>query len=379
MDRVTKILSLVLVLSSSSVFAAGKLIPAAQHKPPIVLDEASVYVKLVPHADNGYGWVSYVEIAGLTSNKDAARIDWKQGGKVLATAKCELSFEARAATHDFYATGHCNFTNNVKATGAVEPELVVRDDQDDKEYLVRTFKMNVHHYKGLSEDWQVSADDALGAAWIYHGHGSDDDSRHTGSYRRPNLYLWFTGDWLNDGALRCTAAGKKVPDIALSRQSDPSETDIEFVQLPKNGKRVRYVWSKQIFLMEVYWGKRDTLAGDLGKNVEADNVLADNPGAWECALRHDGKAIRQLAFTVDNDGMIQQDEIQSGKNAIPTVSDRVVLVDLRLTKDSATFDQRIAPEAIKKSMGFGLPWPDHAKVKKIHASLPGKSGLPDPK
>jgi hypothetical protein len=379
MNRIATFASLVLALASAPVVAGGKPAPASQHKPPIVLDEASVYVKLVQHSDNGYGFNSYVEIAGLASNKDAARLDWKQGGKVLATSKCELSFEARAATHDFYATGHCKFSDNVKATGAVEAELVVRDDQDDKEYLVRTFKMTVRHYKGLAEDWQVSPDDVLAAAWIYHGHGSDDDSRHSGSYRRPNLYMWFTGDWLNDGALRCTVAGKKVPDVGLSRQSDASETDIEFVQLPKGGKRVRYVWSKQIFLLDVYWGKRDTLASDLGKNVEPDHVLADNPGKWECALRHDGKAIRQLNFTVDADGMIQQDEIQSGKNAIPTVSNLVVLVDLRLTKDSATYDARIAPEAMKKSLGFGLPWPDHPKVKTIHASYPAKSGLPDPK
>jgi hypothetical protein len=374
----SKLLPCTILLSSSIAAAGGKPIPASQHQPPVVLDEPSIYVKLIQHADSGYGFKSHVELVGLTSNKDALRLDWKQNGKVLASANCELSFEERP-TKDFYAYGGCDFTGNVKAIGAVEGELVYRDDQTDKEYLVRTFKMTVRHYKGVVEDWQITPDDVLGAAWIYHGHDSYDDSMHTGSYRRPTLYMWFTGDWLNDGFLRCTVAGKKMPDINLSRQSDASETDIEFIQQPKNGQRVRYVWSKQIFLMDVYWGKRDTLRDDLGKKVAPEKVLADNPGKWECALRHDGKVIRQLAFTVDNDGMIQQDEIQSGKTAIPTVTNYVVLVDLRLTKDSATYDKRIAPEAMKRSIGFGLPWPDHPKVKAIHASYPAKTGLPDPK
>ncbi len=379
MERHQLLASCIVFLSSSAALAGGPALSASEHQPAVILDEASVHVKLIQHANNGYGFNSYVEIAGLTSKRDAVRLDWMQSGKVLATAKCELSFDERAARHDLYATGHCDYTGNVKAIGAVDAQLVYRDDQADKEYLVRTFKLTVRHYKGLFEDWQIIPDDVLAAAWIYMGHGGDDDATHSGSYRRPTLYLWFTGDWLNDGALRCTIGGKKIVDVDLGRQDGDDTTDIQFDQKPKAGKAVTYFWSKQRFNMDIYWGKRDTLANDLGKNVPPDRVLADNPGKWECALRHDGKAIRQIAFTVDNDGMIQQDEIQSGKNAIPTVSNFVVLVDLRLTKDSATYDKRIAPEAMKKSMGFGLPWPDHPKVKTIQASYPVKSGLPDPK
>jgi hypothetical protein len=33
---------------------------------------------------------------------------------------------------------------------------------------------------------------------------------------------------------------------------------------------------------------------------------------------------------------------------------------------------------MKKSLAYGLPWPDHPKVKEIHASYPAKSGLADP-
>jgi hypothetical protein len=34
---------------------------------------------------------------------------------------------------------------------------------------------------------------------------------------------------------------------------------------------------------------------------------------------------------------------------------------------------------MKKSRGYGLPWPSGAGVKAIHAAFPAKRGLPDPK
>jgi len=148
---------------------------------------------------------------------------------------------------------------------------------------------------------------------------------------------------------------------------------------PLNGERIQYKWQKMNLMADVLWGQRSTLQYDMPKTQPKDSVLSDNPGKWECNLRHEGKAIRQLIFNVGKDGMIVQDEMQSGPGAIPTVSKKVVLIDMRLTKDSASFDKRIAPEAMKKSMAFGLPWPNHPKVKTIQASFPAKSGQPDPK
>jgi hypothetical protein len=173
-------------------------------------------------------------------------------------------------------------------------------------------------------------------------------------------------------------AGGKVAAVGDNLQGGADTEDVEADYNPKKGDRVFYHWVKKKFLVDVYWGKRDTLQYDMPKTTEADRVMSDNPGKWECGLRNDGKTIRQITFTVDAEGMILQDEIQSGKNPIAVVSPRVVLVDVRLTKDSSKFDKRINPAAMKKSMGFGLPWPDHPKVKEIHASYPAKSGLADP-
>jgi hypothetical protein len=77
--------------------------------------------------------------------------------------------------------------------------------------------------------------------------------------------------------------------------------------------------------------------------------------------------------------MIKNDEIQQGKHPIPSASNRTVFIENRLTKDSASFDKRIVPAAYKQTLQYGLPWPEHPKVKQIHDALPPKSGLPDPK
>lgn len=349
----------------------AKPLPAAQHKLPVILDESRVQLVLIPQSSDGYEFRAYVEMTGFTSNTDTARVEWKQGGKVLATAKCKLD------RNGAYAYGTCLYDGKpLKAKGDIEANLIYWDDQEEKDYLVRTFKVTAYDFKGQWETWQIVPDDLLASAWINMGY----DDRNDGTYRRPALYLWFsTGDNLNDGVLRCTVDGtKKLADIPLSPQGGSDTGEIEGDHQPLKGERLTYRWQKAKFLVEILWGKRSTLKWDMAKTQPKDGVLSDNPGKWDCKLRHDGKNIRQLLFTVDKDGMVVQDEIQSGKDAIPVVSDRVALIDVRLTPDSQTYDKRIVPAALKKSRGFGLPWPNHPKVKVIQASYPPKSGMPDP-
>jgi uncharacterized protein YceK len=358
--------------SGSAPAAGGGLAPSSQHSPPVILDEASALFTLRTRSDEGYDFRAYVEMTGFSSKTDTAHIDLKQNGKVLATAKCGIDRDGA------YGIGSCEYGGTpLKVKGELEADLIYWDDQTEKEYLVRTFKMTAYHFKGQWETWQIFPDDVLAAGYAYQGHEFQND----GTYRRVDFYIWFsTGDYLNEGTLRCTVNGtKKLADIPLSPQGGSATGTIEADVQPTNGERVTYRWQKMDLMADVLWGKRSTLQYDMPKTQPKDTVLSDNPGKWECNLRHEGKAIRQLLFTVDNNGMIVQDEIQSGKNSISTVSSRVALIDLRLTKDSATFDKRINPAAMKKSMGFGLPWPTHPKVQAIQASFPAKSGQPDPK
>lgn len=363
-----------ILLAPALAFAGGKPLPAAQHTPPIIVDEPTLSIDLGngPQGE-GYVWNFYYELAGVTSKTDRVRLDWKQGGKVIHSVKCRFQGEGGDVQ---YATGTCeNRDKPLKAKGAIEADLIYIDDQTDKEYLVRTLKLQVVFLKGQWESWGIVPDDTLVPAWIYH---AGEDATASGSYRRPSLYITFAAGG-SDLVLRCTVDGaKKLPDIPVSQNSGAGlSTKID--HQPSKGDRVAYTWNRLVFIIDAYWGKRETLKHGMDKSVEKDRVLSDNPGKWECDLRHDGTVIRQLAFAVDKDGMIKQDEIQTGKNAIPTVSSKVVLIENRFTKDSAKFDNRINPAAMKASMGYGLPWPDHPKVKQIQATYPAKSGLPDPK
>lgn len=346
---------------------ADKPLPASQHSPPIILDEPSVNVRPLTQGDRGWNVMAHIEMKGVTSTSDRARLEWKQGGKLLATAKCQLEFDGD------YAMGNCDDRDtNIKVTGDVTADLIYSDDKTDKEYLVRTFKITIVHLKGQWETWGSLADDTLGAAFMYEGHEKDNN----GTYRRPTLYMTFANaNTPPDPGLRCTVDGKALDnDIKLDAETGADTQDLELDHQPKNnGKRLTFHWSRSKLLMDIYWGKRETLSNP--KDTHA--ALVDHPGKYECNLRSEGHVLRTISFVVNADGMIQNDEMNTGKNAIPMISDREVMVDMRMGKDAAQFDTRINPAAMKKSLEFGLPWPDHAKVKQIQATY-AKSGLPDP-
>jgi hypothetical protein len=67
--------------------------------------------------------------------------------------------------------------------------------------------------------------------------------------------------------------------------------------------------------------------------------------------------------------------MQKGAHPVPTMSN-VVLIDMKIPADNGV-EKRIRPDAMKKSIGFGLPWPDGPTVKEIQAAFPPASGLPD--
>jgi len=350
------------------VTAFAKPLPGSQHSPAVFVDEPVTWLQLVTRTGLGYGFKAAIGVQGVGSKSDQLRLDWKQKGKVLASAKCRFDVE------DKYAAGDCDFDpsdgKKLTAKGAIDAELIFVDDKEGKEYLVRTFKVNVASWKDAdSTQYQILADDVLTTAWIWH---SNADERRSEQYHRPTLYLWFaTVASLDNPTLRCTVDGKKLADDIEVSPGTSSTGKIVADYMPKGKPRQTITWEQSKLSPKLVWGKKD------GNNTDAKAVwLADSPGKWDCELRSGGKAVRQLLFTV-SDGKIVQNEIQSGKNSIPTV-DGVSLIDVRIPKD-AKFDERIQPTAMKKSMAFGLPWPGHASVKAIQASYPAQSGFADPK
>jgi hypothetical protein len=350
--------------------AAPKPIAGTEHDPPRFVDESSSSVHLLTQGADGYRFKVSAVVSGDMSKSSAARVDWTQGGKVIVSVKCKHDY----SPYDKSFGLACVYDGKpVKAKGAIDALLILADDTDSKEYLLRDFKVNAATYAGgQSVIWQIVPDDLLGAGYAVHIKTTKEDNGKL-SFR-----FWTS---TNDGngvkaQLRCTVDGTKLGDdldVTLEEvrgvDGDDGETIAEVV--PAKGDRKVYKWKHVSAVpQQLKYGK----AEDPPKGKY--QYLGDHAGAWACDLRKDHNVIRQLAFTVTADGMIDSHPMQQGKNAAPLFPD-VALIDMRIPKDSK-WDARVRPDAMKKSRGYGLPWPDDPSVKAIQAAFPPASGLPDP-
>ncbi len=352
-----------MLLASSTAIAAPIL--GTDHTPPRFVDETSSLVSIHARGEKGYGIHLEAWVAGYGSKSDTFRLDWKQGGKVVVSGKCVTEKVGDTA----YV--RCDLDDNpTKAAGAIDGDLIYIDDQDGKEYLVRDFKVTATKYPSFgSAIWQIVPDDLLAAGYVKHWAGQDSRGG------RPNFVMWTaTGGEGKDLILRCTVDGAKLDDIKATFSSAGKQgQSISAETHTKAGVSTTYSWSHVAVV------PANLMFGEKSEKRGRSNLvwLADHPGAWMCELRADAKVFRELRFKVDDKGMVESDDYQSVAGAAPLFPD-VAAIDLRIPKDS-TFDLRVRPDAIKKSRGFGLPWPDHANVKAILAALPPAHGLADPK
>jgi hypothetical protein len=100
------------------------------------------------------------------------------------------------------------------------------------------------------------------------------------------------------------------------------------------------------------------------------------PGAWACDLRSDGQVLRSFRFQVSAKGRVLPSAAQ-GAAGFPLLHPDVVHVDMRIPAKGHG-ETRFRPQAIRKSMRYGMPWPKHPAIDAFLKSLPPASGLPDP-
>src|SRR5262249_22610708 len=157
---------------------------------------------------------------------------------------------------------------------------------------------------------------------------------------------------------------KRLPDLDahIDNAHGAVQHDIE-VQVNDRGQQRTYRYRHADVNPDVHYGSKNGVA-------DADKLkwLIDNPGRWDCMLRKEGHTIREFSFTVDAKGMVLPSEMQKGPRPVPTLAD-VVLIDMKIPADNGV-ETRIRPDAMRKSIGFGAPWPDGAKVKEVQAAFP---------
>lgn len=356
---------------------SGKLVDGMTHSPPRYIDESTPEIRLTSHKE-GYGFHLFAEVVGVNGVKsDLYRLEWKSGGKLVQTAKCDWGYERmpkeQLKQYGAMAKLTCDYDDKpVSAKGPIEASLIYHDDEDGNEYLVRTFKVNVAKFTSYGDPiWQIVPDDLLGAAWVWHSDGDPMDVYG----QRLMIRFWMAkvDEGMNTKmALRCTVDGNKLPDIRADLEKPPGNFQVEAEPYTKDGKHSKYSWKHVQLEAGIYHGKKDR--SDISEELKkANGILGEHPGKWDCNLRSDGKVIREFLFTVGDDGRVHSD-LEDPK--FPTAPDTVP-IEVRIPKDSK-WDDRIRPDAMRKSRGFGLPWPSSPSVKATWASYPSASGLPDP-
>lgn len=345
------LIAIAIATSSAAVQAAPKpTLPGTKHSPPRFIDESSTSLQLLNQSDAGWGFKIQAIVFGANAAPDFVRVDWKQGGKVLASVKCDGSI------NNGKMKVTCSQTNPaIKAKGEVTADLIYVDDKDDQEYVVRTFKVTAKEW--TKNYWGYAPDDLLASAW-----GVESQTQTSAQLPHPRLRFWVANQLNGDAVMRCTVDGKPLPDLPASFQS---EGEVEVAEAKT------WRWS----LLEV--SMNTVMDGPKDPKRKEWTWFVDNPGKWACAFRHQGRNLRELLFTVDAKGQIENHPMQGAPDS-PPLAPGISLIDVRIPKD-AGIDKRIKPDQLKKTRGFGLPWPRHGSVPAIHAALPPAVENADPK
>jgi hypothetical protein len=348
------LISALLPFTTTTALAAPKPLPASQHDPVLTFNVATAWIQIVSQDVQGYQVHTEFLIGGAASKGDRLRFVWRSGAKALGTGTCESNYFEDV--HTLRAT--CALDSPVKATGPVAIDVIYTDDQQDKDYLVTTLTTTVRHWKGVgkSEYWGHVPDDLMSLAFVYHQNDAV-------AVRKPVFEFWaarkdFGGD---SPAFRCTVDGKKLPDFEAAIDSVhgryQSHIESEFVT-PTTHRT--YAFTHLGVDPGFKLGAREKV--EIYDLTDPKQRMAiDNPGHWDCLLRVGGKPVREFLFTVNDKGLIEQSEMQHSAHPIWTTP-TTVLIDMKIPANNG-FDERVRPEAMRRSVGFGLPWPDSPRAK----------------
>jgi hypothetical protein len=364
--RLVALSVLTLALAPAVAAAAPRPLPADQHQPPLFLDVGSAWINAVSR-DSTYQAKAFFRVVGATSKNDRMRFEWKAGGKLIAAGACSARWYQAEQVLD----GTCALDKDVATAGPIDVDVIYTDDQDDKEYLVATLRTEVRRWPGIGKTqyWGLVQDDLLGAAFVR----SVDSSSAT---RVPLVQFWSThGSLHGKASLRCTASGAKLPDFDARLTSANHGVPQSLIESSFTSSKLQRTYTFQHYELDPGFRFGPKTEEDKAYTPDQARFAADHPGAWDCMLRKDGKQLRQLMFTVDAQGRIQHSEMQRGKRPLKTPPN-VVLIDMKIPADNGV-EKRIRPDAMKKSLRFGVPWPEHPRAKELQAAFPPASGLPD--
>ncbi|MEZ4363714.1 MAG: hypothetical protein R3B48_26285 [Kofleriaceae bacterium] len=360
-------------------YALAGSAPAAgtSRSPKLFLDEPESFFEVFKN-DRGFTVRAFGILSGYAST-DRLRLEVRRKGKTLDKIACEIGTYSNEGQ---WATFQCRGKQDLKGAGPLEAALVYWDDQAERDYLVRTFTATVQETSFNGDPGFASTpDDLLGVAYARNVPFNPDQNRGLDV----EFHFWTTGEARNQ-RWRCSVDGEKLPDLEAS-QFNPwvhtgAPVEIELVQMSRGVRQSLKWYHHRVRLTTLVNGPKEPFAKmnftTVAELPDRYTFLIDHPGQWSCDVRAEGAAGRRLAFTVTPEGKIARHPMQDAPGATPSWSN-VSVVEVTFP-DGAPFDERVRPDALRKSMGFGLPWPSHPGADALRALLPKKKkGSIEPK
>src|ERR1043165_3123749 len=251
-----------LCLAVSGTAFAGGAKPLVD--PEHVADESTSFIE-VGRSDDGYWVHASADIMGVEKD-DTVRLDIRHG-KETGTQKCTFSRSNNSGDASGVDCMGAQGGKIFKGAGPLEADLILHSDKDDKEYLVRQFKVNVKNWDGKGE-FQVEPDDVLGTAYY-----APDDVQGTAP---PTLRFWIANGDVGPSTLRCTVDGKPLEsDITGGTESRQGTT----ADIIKGNNRTTWHWAQVTFSAPRWVVKKVP-------NAQNEYLSSEmHPGTWECQLR----------------------------------------------------------------------------------------------
>jgi hypothetical protein len=344
---------------------------AAKSAATVLLDDGMTSVSLENGSSDkvlGYGFRVKGTLIGQAGDKDVITVDWRQGGKSLARARCEI--EPR---HNTFA---CKSPDqNLKALGAVEAHVAHVSDETDTAQLLRVLKFSVVDYRRpylkntTAPHAQVDAHGLLGAATA-----SIDETRFVAPL---TLRFWraVPPSTIGSGGLdsidvRCFVDGKRLTgDFVANLEKEAFLDRIGYPVKTKDGSSTTYeIAPYRLEFRKVVRLVAKTPDDEKRASLGSDTVqLQKNPGAWTCHLRSAGELVREFRFQVAADGTLVRHPEEDAEPRL-NFPKGTVMAEVSVGTP-AQFDHTFSTDAIKKGSWFGRPWSKAAS--KMLGSLTG--------
>ncbi|MBX7195571.1 MAG: hypothetical protein K1X94_26175, partial [Sandaracinaceae bacterium] len=365
-------------LVGALVLATAWTTRAHAQAPERHVDDSSIAVSLWTTTGSGStpGYRFRVQLRvygeGLSSH-DAVRIEYKQGGNVLATLRCPVSMDSALRGAVLLDQDQCRWEEGVlTATGDVEMTLTYQDDNTDSMIPLRSLAMRVGRFwswSGMeggrpthSVQYQIMADDMLTAGTVELRAPSGVDT-----YGRVWLHFWAAvrdENWMRDPALRGAVDGQRLPDLTGNIQSSNASLSAEDRQFVDGSQEqtTHYFWTRFWVAAMLWHGQRDS-----GTDPNAVFVN-EHPGQWSCQIRSEGATVRELRFVVGADGQIVRHAEQTDPAGI-WLPPNVFLADVRFPSPN-TFDFSFQPTVLRQRGFWGHAWAQPQAFAAEMAAMP---------